>query len=65
MRHLAWCRLLSALWQLKETKIHLASGELGTGVGVATCRLITGEGDRGKEKDAVGAASTFLPVFWL
>lgn len=54
MRHLAWCRLLSALWQLKGTKIDLASGELGIYVGFATCRLITGEGDRRKEKDPVG-----------
>lgn len=51
----------TALWRLKETD--LASGELGICVGVATCRLITGEGDRGKEKDPIGTAGTSLPVF--
>lgn len=65
MRHLARCKLLSAFWQLKETKIELASGELGICVGVATCRLIPGEGDRGQEKAPVGAASSSLTIFLL
>lgn len=52
------------LCQLKATKIDLASGELGICVGVATCRLAPGEGDRGQEKDPAGA-STSLPIFLL
>lgn len=52
------------LCQLKETKIDLASGELGICVGIATCRLAPGEGDRGQEKDPAGA-STSLPIFLL
>lgn len=52
MRHLAPRKLLCSLWQLKEAKIGLASGEIDI-VGVATCRFVTGEADKGKEKDPV------------